>query len=477
MKNILYSIVIVLILTLSGVSALDTDLPGDVLKLGDRNQEASNYYDNPFGIYVSSQITFDTVLPVSISQVDTEPLYTQSSDTVVVNNINFTIVSQVVGSNSSLVTISARIPEILPAVNTVGQESAFPVATITFTDGSSSVPVALQMQRKNHLEFKEIKLRYSDDDEKKLDDNEKIKNVKPGENMVFDFEVENTYSSSDDISIEEVEIMLKDDNNDLDIDEEENIGDIREDDTETETISVELDDQLDEDNYNLFIRTIGFDEYGARHGEQYTVTLEVEKEKNEISIRKLNVDPESLDVCQDNFVTFTINIENTGSRDQDEVRLTITNSNLGYTDSISEISLDEDDSTTKSFNLRLSQDMSAGSYTFTVKTYYDTDEISDQKDITVFMRNCNLDQPQAQPNNGNENNDDNSHQVEIVDNSNVEVLTNPASFSDYTSAQSVQADSKKADDASSVLTIRLLVLVLVALILIIAIVLMLGFRR
>lgn len=486
MKKLVYSILTVvfaivsLALTLASASALSTDLQDSTITLGGPSQEASNYDNNAFGVYVTGQIVFDSTNPITLTDVLPESLYVQSTDTVVIDNINVTILSQSIGVNSSTVTLSARVPEILPAVNPSGEEMAFKVAQLTFNDGAASVNVDLKMQRENHLEFHEIILKYSQDDEKKLKDGKDIKDLKPGENLALDFEIENTYSTSDDVEIEEVEVYVADDNNDLDVDEEESVGDIREDDKETETLSFDIEDDLDEDDYDLILRTIGFDEYGARHGERWVITLEVEKEKNEVSIQRLSVDPDMLDTCQTSYATISVNIENTGRRDQNNAAIVVSNDDLGYRQQYTDIDLDEDDSSTRTFNVRFPSDAVPGSYRFVVKAYYDFGETaSEEKSITVFVRNCDFEMP-TNDNDGNsgdyQDNDGLSPSTEV------EIIGSSASISGITSAQpavAVQQEpaSSESGNKGSFLSTRMLLLLLVIVVLLILLIIIFGFRR
>jgi len=374
----------VLLLSLATASAtLSTDLTGNQLDLGGLTQEASDINNN-LEEYDTGDITFGSGNPITLSVAPVAP-YVQSSSTVV-NNINVTIDSQVTSGNTT-VTISARVPEKLPAVDADGVAKAFKVAVLTFSDGTDTVNVDLFVQRKSQLTFDDVDIKYADDTEK-VTDGETIDDLMPGDPATFEFKVENTFSSSSNMDIDDVTIYVKDDNNDLDIDEEEEMGTIRDNDDDTESISVDVDDDADEGVYNLFLWVVGDDEYGARHGERYTVKIDIEKEKDDVALKRVDLNPDSVNLCDNRMVSLTVSIENIGKNDQDEAAITVRSTKLNYLNTINDIELDEDDARTKTFSISVPLTATPGSYIFQISAINDDGESTDDKSITLLVSDC-----------------------------------------------------------------------------------------
>jgi len=377
---------IVCLFSLATASAtLSTDLSSNQVNLGSSSQDASDYNDNQVGVYDTQQITFGTDKLLSVTVLELAP-YKQSSSTVV-NNINVTIASQDNSSGNTTVTISGRIPEILPAVDADGVAKAFKVAELTFDDGSDTVTVDLYMQRKSRLVFDEIEMKYGDDSEK-LSDGETVDDLMPGDKVTVEFTVENKFPSSSNIDMDDVKIYIEDDNNDLDISEDESVGVIRDDDTDTESISIDIDDDLDEGNYDLLLWVTGEDDYGARHGELYTVTIEVEKEKDDLSLKRVDLNPDSVNLCESRMVSLTVSMENIGKNDQDEAAISVQSSKLGYSNIIDNLEIDEDDAKTKTFSISVPRTASAGTYHFTVSAINDDGDTTDEELIALIVTAC-----------------------------------------------------------------------------------------
>jgi methionine-rich copper-binding protein CopC len=411
-------------------AAVTTNLQNDVLTIGSSSQKASNFDRNQYGEYKDAQITFTSTSAVSLLKVTPMSGYVQSSSTVVYN-INVTEVSKTFSGATSTVTINARIPENLPAVDNTGSASAFQVADLTFGDGTANVTVHLYMQRKNELNFDDVILNYGDSEELTLKDGKNVDKLKSGDSASIDFTIENTYGSNDDVTIEEITLSVKDDGNDLDIDEEEDISDISENDDATETISFEIDDELDEDTYNLILKVIGEDDYGARHGQKYVIKIEIEKEKDDLSITRLDLNPDTVNLCDGNSAfTLTTVIKNIGSNSQDEASISVSSTGLKYSNSVQDIELDEDDSKTKVFNINVPSSTKTGVYTITVKAENDDGDFTDEQQVSVRVEACNTVQPSETTDEDEEITDDN--EISDVD---VQMLPNMPSFSNPTAAQ------------------------------------------
>lgn len=372
MKKILFALTSLLCILLISAGAF-------ALEIGSETQKASNPDKNEN--VVLSEYLNGTYSSASCSI----ELSQEAKDMGIVNdttsssryNLNLTYTLDV-----NKIKVSAFIPAALDAVDENGVPKNFFIGTI-YCEGNNE---SLYMQRQNQLEFDKVYLNYKDDSDK-LKDGDKIDDLKPGDSMSIDVDIENTYSSSDDIEIEDVELIIEADN-DLDVDEKESIGDISENDQDSETVSFDFDEDADEGDYDLIIRTTGEDEYGALHGEQIIVTFEIDKEKDDVAFKAIDMYPDSISLCESPYATLTVSIENIGKNDQDEVSLSVKNQLLNYYQRLDQIELEEDDVKTKRFTIDVPETTKAGVYRFNIQVMNDDSEVTDSKEVSLLVKDC-----------------------------------------------------------------------------------------
>ena len=409
MKNkIILSIMMVMALMLSvgiasaAVTVIDTFSDTNPF-FGSSSQKASNPNADDSAdenIYVSGDINLQnnaadvTITSITIS---TESGFSQTDDGSS-GYINITLNDSdliVNGNTTETVTLKARIPERLNAVNSVGVAKAFKVATVTFNfNDSSSVSTDVYMQRENRLTIDKVRVTSEDEyNGKSFDDGDDIDDLKPGEEIDVEITVENEYDNNDDdVDIEDVEIVIIIDDGDLDVDEDKDIGDVDADDKETGTLSFTLDDDADDDTYDGELYVTGDDEFGARHGETWDLDWEIKRKKNELKLKTTDISPGSVSCIRQ--VTFTTKIQNIGSRDQDEVALYVKNSQLNIDFSREDIEIDDSDRYTKSFDATIADDVKPGTYTVRFSVYYSGDEddgvLGDLKDVDFVVSDCSV---------------------------------------------------------------------------------------
>ena len=135
----------------------------------------------------------------------------------------------------------------------------------------------------------------------------------------------------------------------------------------------------------MVVEVEGDDDYGAKHGQRFEIDFEVERKTHEIAITDLDLVPDTIN-CADDQLDLTVEILNRGKRDEDEVVITVKNADLGIDVRYDDIELDEDDDFRKTFNLFIdTDDLKAGRYLISIKTYYDDDEFSDEEFATLTL--------------------------------------------------------------------------------------------
>ena len=259
------------------------------------------------------------------------------------------------------------------------------------TSGSDSVNVIIGEQDK--LFIKDIDVRVDDDTDKNLNDGDKIsKDAKPGDTIKFDIEVENLFSSSEDIDIEdiEIEITIKDIDDGDDLDETADIDDLEAGDDDSVTLSFELPSIIDEDTYEIEIVADGDSDNGSQR-DIVTLTLDVDKSRNELLIDRARLSPSFLS-C-DRSAVLSTRVVNIGSNEQDDVELLIESPELDVERRFFGISLEDGDDTddvaqSESLTISVPTQQAPGIYPVTVKAYYDTNRLSDERTINLEVSDC-----------------------------------------------------------------------------------------
>lgn len=401
MKNKILTVLLVvfaLILSVALVNAAVTVTStfGDTTPtFGSESQQASNPNADASSdedIYDTSDVTFNndgssdvTITSISVSPAsgfDEEDLDITLDDSDLIINAN----------SSEAVTLSARIPEQLDAVDKDGDPMAFKVGQVTVNfDSGSPVTFDVYMQRENKLELKKVYVTSEEEGRKSYTDGDKVEQLKPGEDIEVEVKAESNYDKSDDdVEMQDITATIIIDDGDMDVDEEEDLSDLEGGEEDTVTIKFDIEDDVDEDTYDGSIYIIGEDEHGARHGEKFQIDLEVERQSHELKISTTSVSPSTIE-CQ-RSVTMTAKIANTGKKDEDEVYLYVKSDSLGIDFSYTDFELDSDDSLTKTFNKIIPDSVKPGTYIIRFNVYYSGDEdegvLGDLKDTNLVVKSC-----------------------------------------------------------------------------------------
>lgn len=253
--------------------------------------------------------------------------------------------------------------------------------TVVSEDGQTRI-ATVYLETKSELEISRVKIEV-DGDTETVSEDEEI-DAKAGDDILLTISVENNFD--DNIDIEDVEVEIESDD-DLDWDETEDLGDISDGDKEDIEFSFRIDDDIDEDEYDVEITVTGEDENGAMHEDQFAFSISIDKENHEITIRSATLSPNRVS-CDARTVTVRTNIENTGSNDEDDVSIVVENEELNVYEYATRIDLEEDDDTDKSFVFTVPENAQPGEYIIHVTSYYDNDEESDEKVLSLFVDPC-----------------------------------------------------------------------------------------
>ncbi len=119
------------------------------------------------------------------------------------------------------------------------------------------------------------------------------KKAKPGSAVELKIKMENLFSSSQDIEIEDVTVTVEstEDIGDDTIDEESDTFDLSEGKTKTVTIDFDIPSIVDEDDYVLVITAEGDGTDGLTYADKAEITLTIKKDKHEIDITEFSIAP------------------------------------------------------------------------------------------------------------------------------------------------------------------------------------------
>ncbi|HLD97287.1 MAG TPA: hypothetical protein VI934_03000, partial [Candidatus Nanoarchaeia archaeon] len=314
--------------------------------------------------------------------------------------INYTFPKKTLAPGESIsVPVSVRIPQKLDAVDSSLNLISPIVATLNFaatpsvSGGTVTAPSQITLKAKNNLQIKNVKVRFQGKSET-VNDGDKVDKMRAGDNVEIEVEVENRFKDKEDVKIEDITVRAISDQ-EIDIDEDDDLGDLNADDTDIVTLSSVIDDTADDGTYDVEISADGTDEFGSRHGEKIKIRFEVTRESHEIDIQSISLIPSSVS-CEET-TTLSANIKNTGRRDEDDVYVRLSSPELSFGAVSDQLSLDKDDEESVHFNIPISENLKPGTYRITVDTYYSTGtkSLSDAAVLSVSKCGGTVTEPPA----------------------------------------------------------------------------------
>ncbi|MFC1801548.1 hypothetical protein ACFLZB_03710, partial [Nanoarchaeota archaeon] len=211
--------------------------------------------------------------------------------------------------------------------------------------------------------------------------------IKPDTTLEVEVEVKNI----GDLDFDEVNIIATIYDLDGDDVEEETNFELKDGKKEEVTLSFEVPEDLDEDQYDLNIEIEAEDEDGVTHSHTVDITLETKKENHHLKLEpQLSIDEVS---CVRN-INLYLTVKNLGENDEDDVDIKVKNSDLNIDLGRNGIDIDENDKYRTTYNLDLN-DAQEGTYTIDVEVYRDS-KLEDQAALTLAVSACSETQTQQQ---------------------------------------------------------------------------------
>ncbi|MCX6711717.1 MAG: putative S-layer protein [Candidatus Woesearchaeota archaeon] len=208
---------------------------------------------------------------------------------------------------------------------------------------------------------------------------------KPGDTMDMDIKVDNDYTKDLDIVVTAyLYDMTKGERVD---DVESDSTTIDSDDSDTFELSMEIpSDVTDGDDYRLYIRAIE-DSYEDRQCDYDYVSIDIKKEKNDMSIPTFTLSP-STATCGDE-ISATIKTENIGRSNEQDVYFRLENSELKLNLQTDTFDVDKnDDYTLRNIVFTIPKDAAERTYTILAEVFFDDGAASNSKSATLIVSGC-----------------------------------------------------------------------------------------
>jgi len=143
-------------------------------------------------------------------------------------------------------------------------------------------------------------------------------------------------------------------------------------------------DDVDESHeFKLFVKAYE-DGNEDEQCDQTSIGLDIKREKNDVVVNAIKVDPSVAKAGS--TVAFTVTVQNIGSRDQDDVTVKVSNSELGLDLESNTFSLekfDNDDTQIERFTFKIPEDVESGTYDIEAVVTFGTKTISNFAPLKV----------------------------------------------------------------------------------------------
>jgi len=165
----------------------------------------------------------------------------------------------------------------------------------------------------SELSIKDFDVRVNGHSENNADEDGGKIEVNPGDEVVIKVTLENTFSSSEDIEIQDFPDLDANKNDDL-------------------TLTFQVPYLLEKGNYDMVFTADGEDDNDTRHSVEQTFTLRVEKEDDELTL--VNFKPIIEPVVCGDILQLAYHIVNTGDDNQKDTKIKVLIDDLSYVNTV-----------------------------------------------------------------------------------------------------------------------------------------------
>ncbi len=315
----------------------------------------------------NSQTTVSETVQFTIRNTGAENITVQTALTGLPSGYSASSVSNTLVAAGSTANIAFTLN--IPHQKNAGTEN---IGTVVLTDTATNTEltrVPLVQNTRSMLELDEVRVDYTDeDDESRRDEFDESdltfdldNKALIGTEVSVRFDLKNLFDQNydNDGILENIELTFDVDDSDLykeEIDDEYSFDDIDADGSGTLTVTFTISDEAETKNYDIDITIEAEDGNNAVHKIERTLTLTVERKKDDVRITKAVIAPATITKCDASF-TVDATIKNLGKSRQRNVVFSIFNQKLGIDAKEGSLELDpfdnDDDTFSKKFTFPL----------------------------------------------------------------------------------------------------------------------------
>lgn len=229
------------------------------------------------------------------------------------------------------------------------------------------------------LMFSDVDVKVGGKSDTNMQNGETIsQEAEPEDKVEFKVEVKNNFTLSTDPDIEDIVITVTIDGIDgedgEELEEESAEFDVSPTKDKSKTVNFQIPLEVEDGDFDVTIEAEGEDENGTTHKATMKLTLEVEKERHQLKVYRNTLSPSEVS-CNRKGVSHTVGLINIGEEDEEDIVVSVTNSdlNLNFQDKIAELTADTFDDESKyvrTFTFDVPADVESGTYPIAIKASY-----------------------------------------------------------------------------------------------------------
>ncbi len=304
-------------------------------------------------------------------------------------NVNPTSLQLAAGASQDI-TVSGKAPtSVDEGTKLIGR------LKLSTVSGQSSL-LDLKSEVQSMLDIKKLVIYVNGNEEKTVNqDDERLRNLKPGDNVELHFQLENLFDvdyDHGDIS-GTVAILLDDSDFKGDVDEEEsfdvNAGKKLDSKDDEVVLKFPVPAKANSGDYVMDIKLNGKDGNKAKYETRWKLNIEVVRNKEDVRIETLTATP--LEVSCFRKVDLVAKVTNFGENSQKHAGLTLINTDLGLNmkqDFTLQKGTSDINSETKQVTLDLENKLAPGTYPVVATAFTDFNSFSDKKIVNIVVKPC-----------------------------------------------------------------------------------------
>ncbi len=266
------------------------------------------------------------------------------------------------------------------------------IGEITFEKGDLELTYDIEVKPSSMLRFDRLEYEVYDDGSGRLRDGDSI-DVMPGDEVEIYVELENAFSSSSDIWIEDVELeyTVKSIDDGDDIYDYLYYGDIEADDVLSDYFVFDIPLRVQDTTFDVLLEVEGEDENRNIHEETFEFELDIDKSRDEITIDRFEFDRDSIGCLR--YANIDLSLINTGRNNLEEWSYRIESDTVDFSYE-EEFDLDsfrrrrDNDYITFSHEVDF-EGVSVGEHDFDLRLYDDRGRLEELIVTSVYVDECN----------------------------------------------------------------------------------------